>query len=159
MAGEIDELYRDAILDHYRRPRNFGRLDRPDRAAALFNPLCGDEITVGVRLVADRVAECRFDGVGCSIAQASASMMTERVRGLSVSDALRLVERFRAFMRGERDVDLAGGAAAAELGELAAFRGVAAFPVRLKCATLAWNALRLALEGRGGGPPAPAPED
>jgi nitrogen fixation NifU-like protein len=137
----IDELYQALILDHYRRPRNRGPLAGAERAAELYNPLCGDEIGVEVRFEGDRIAECRFHGQGCSISQASASMMTERVCGLRSEEALGLVARVRAMMRGEP---------AEDLGELAALRGVIEFPVRIKCATLAWSALEAALEGRTG---------
>lgn len=138
----LEELYQQVILDHYRHPRNRGALEQPDRSAVLLNPLCGDEIAVDVRVREGALAECRFHGQGCSISQASASIMTEHVKGRALADALELVRLFMAMMRGEGE-----GAA---LGELAALRGVVQFPVRVRCATLAWSALEAALEGKSG---------
>lgn len=142
----MDELYQELILDHYRRPRNRGRLDGADRTAELHNPLCGDEIVVDLKLEGETVAEIRFDGHGCAISQASASMMTERVKGRSVGEARAAIELFRSLMRGEGDIEKA----ADFIGDLVALGGVRRFPVRIKCATLPWNALALALEGRRG---------
>jgi nitrogen fixation NifU-like protein len=142
----VCDLYRDAILEHYRRPRNRGALERPDRRAALYNPLCGDEIAIDLRLEGDRVAACRFHGHGCSISQASASMLAERVTGERAGDALALAAHVRALLRGEA----VAAEVLARLGDLAALRGVAQFPVRAKCALLAWNALERALRGEVG---------
>jgi nitrogen fixation NifU-like protein len=141
----LDDLYQDLILDHYRRPRNRGALRRPDRSLELYNPLCGDEIAVDLALEGARVADCRFHGQGCSICQASASMMTERVKGRSIAEARTLVSRFQRMMR----ADAAPGADS-ELGDLVALRAVVQFPVRIKCAMLAWRALEGALEGHSG---------
>lgn len=139
----LDELYQDLILDHYRRPRNYGPLAGADRRVERTNPLCGDRIAVEVKIEGGRLAACRFYGHGCSISQASASLMTEQVHGKSIDEARALVARFRELLSGE-----ASAKAAADLGELAALRAVAQFPVRLKCALLAWNALEAALGGQ-----------
>ena len=142
----LEDLYQQLILDHYRRPRNRGPIDGADRSVELYNPLCGDEIAVDLKLEGERVAACRFHGQGCSISQSSASMMTERVIGKTIREALELVRRFKSMMRGEGDF----AAAASDLGDLVALRGVVQFPVRIKCATLAWNALEAALGGKSG---------
>jgi nitrogen fixation NifU-like protein len=140
----IDELYQEILLDHYRRPRNFGPLPGADREADGHNPLCGDRVHVRVRLDGDRLAEIRFEGSGCAISTASASMMTEAVRGRTRAEVRERFERFRALVTGE-----GAAPAAEELGELAALAGVRAFPMRIKCATLAWHTLRAALDAAG----------
>lgn len=142
--NELDDLYQEILLDHYRRPRNFGPLPGADREVDGHNPLCGDRLHLALRLDGDRVAEIRFEGSGCAISTASASMMTEAVRGRRVGEILALVERFRALLTGEGPAP-----ETEELGELAALGGVRAFPMRVKCATLAWHALRSALAGAG----------
>jgi nitrogen fixation NifU-like protein len=139
--NELDELYQEILLDHYRRPRNYGPLPEPDREVDGHNPLCGDRLRLRLRLEGDRVAEARFEGSGCAISTASASMMTEAVRGRPIAEVLELAARFRALVTGE------GEAGEPEsLGELVALAGVRAYPMRVKCATLAWHALRSALE-------------
>jgi nitrogen fixation NifU-like protein len=140
--SELDELYQEILLDHYRRPRNFGPLDPADREIEGHNPLCGDRITVRLRLTGEKIAEVRFEGSGCAISTASASMMTEAVRGRSVAEAQELAERFRARLTATQPPE-----PDEELGELAALDGVREFPMRVKCATLAWHALREALGG------------
>ncbi|RME73250.1 MAG: SUF system NifU family Fe-S cluster assembly protein [Planctomycetota bacterium] len=143
----FDDLYQEVILDHYKNPRNFGPLDNPTESVKLFNPLCGDTITVDIRVGEDdRVEACSFHGHGCAISQASASMLTEQVRGKSREQALALIDRFKEAMRGERSFDELGD----EIGEGIALQGVRKFPVRVKCATLAWNALQKALRGESG---------
>ena len=142
--NELDDLYQEIILDHYKRPRNFGPLPGSDHQADGHNPLCGDRIQVRVRLEGERLEEVRFEGSGCAISTASASMMTEAVRGKSRAEAAELFDRFRHLVTGE--------AAAGEveaLGELAALGGVREFPMRVKCATLAWHTLKAALESPG----------
>lgn len=134
-------LYQDLILDHYRRPRNQGALEHPTHSVALTNPLCGDEIDLDVRVEGDVIRDVRFRGRGCSISQAAASMMTQVVKSRPRSDALALAERMTAMMHGD-----AGAAADRALGDLRALAGVAQFPVRIKCALLAWNALKDALK-------------
>jgi nitrogen fixation NifU-like protein len=143
MSG-LGDLYQEILLDHYRRPRNHGPLPGADREVDGHNPLCGDRIRLRLRLDGDRLAEVRFEGSGCAISTASASMMTEAVRGRSVAEALDLAERFRAEMTKSGSEPLPEA-----WGEIAALEGVRAFPMRVKCATLAWHALRSALADGG----------
>ncbi len=135
----LDDLYREVILDHYAHPRNKGELADPDIRVEGANPLCGDELSIFVKLDGDRVADVRFVGRGCSISQASASMMTERIKGRTLEDARRLAARFKGMMQGQA-VD------EEEMGDLAALQGVRKFPVRVKCATLSWVALEQGIE-------------
>lgn len=130
----LDDLYREVILDHYSRPRNKGAIEDPDIKVEGANPLCGDELSIFVRLTDGKISEVKFLGRGCSISQASASMMTEQIRGKTLDEATRLVGRFKAMMHGEP-------ASEDELGDLMALQGVRKFPVRIKCATLSWVAL------------------
>ncbi|HYL05951.1 MAG TPA: SUF system NifU family Fe-S cluster assembly protein [Thermoanaerobaculia bacterium] len=147
--GGLQELYGEVILDHNRQPRNFGRLPGASHSAAGYNPLCGDRVTVYLRVAEGRIEEIAFEGVGCAISTASASMMTEALRGKSLAAAKQLFERFHALVTGAPAAGAAGGEAGAagapELGKLAAFAGVGEFPMRVKCATLAWHALQSAL--------------
>ena len=144
-SAEIAALYQEMILDHYRRPRNKGRIDNPDAAAEMRNPLCGDEIDLQVNFVGDTLGELRFSGRGCSISLASASMMTQLVQGKSTAEVDAIKERFRELMLGD-----VSAATDARLGSLRALSGVARFPARVKCALLAWNALDTVLAGRRG---------
>jgi nitrogen fixation protein NifU and related proteins len=131
------------ILDHYRRPRNKGTLDKADASVEMKNPLCGDEITLQVSFEGDSVCDLRFSGRGCSISQASASMMTQLVKGKSTEEIGAIRKQFRELMLGNpAAVD------DAHLGSLRAFSGVARFPARVKCALLAWSALESALAER-----------
>ena len=134
----LDDLYRDVILDHYSHPRNKGVLEGASVTREGANPLCGDEIRLSLFVRDGVVQDVRFDGKGCSISQASASMMTERVKGKAVAEAERLIAAFKAMMRGE--------GAGEEMGDLEALQGVRKFPVRVKCATLGWLTLEGALE-------------
>ncbi|MCH7484195.1 MAG: SUF system NifU family Fe-S cluster assembly protein [Chloroflexi bacterium] len=138
--SELDELYRDIIIDHYRNPRHRGHLTAPSASHEGLNPLCGDEVTVEVVVDGGTLAEIAYSGSGCSISQSAASMMTEAVAGKSVAETRRLIGDFTAMMRGEESVD------AEALGDLEAMSGVRKFPVRIKCATLAWHTLAEALE-------------
>ena len=142
----LGALYQELILDHYRRPRNKGELADADAHAALKNPLCGDEIEVRLRRDGDRVAEVKFTGRGCSISQSSASMMTELVRGMPMAEVPALLRRVAELLGGNAEA-----AADARLGDLRALRGVARFPMRVKCAALAWRGLEEALKGEGRG--------
>ena len=137
-AAQLAAIYQELILDHYRRPRNRGPLEAPGtRTARRKNPLCGDELTLALAFDAEgRVREARFVGQGCSISQASASMLTEAVRGKTRAEIEALLARFRALLQGDADA-----AADESLGELRALSGVARFPTRVQCATLAWSAL------------------
>jgi nitrogen fixation NifU-like protein len=138
----VDDLYREIILDHYRSPRNKRRGVEGAIAVKHDNPLCGDELHLAVDIQSGSLSDVAFDGKGCSISQASASMMTEAVQGKTVKDALELAETIRLMMHGEHP--------ASDLGDLMALEGVAKFPVRVKCALLAWMALKDALT-RGDG--------
>lgn len=142
---ELDELYREIILDHYRNPRNCGSLDQPSATSEGDNPLCGDEVKVDLNIRDGRVSDVRFEAKGCSISQASASMMTEAVKGLSLEEVDSLFETFKGMMYSSDEVDVEA------LGDLEALQGVRKFPVRVKCATLAWNTLQEALEEFGKG--------
>ena len=139
--GALDELYQEVILDHYRKPRNFGMLRGADRKAEGHNPLCGDRIALQLRTKADVIEDIKFDGKGCAISTASASMMTEAVKGKSRAEAEALFDKFHALVT--------GGGNGVDLGKLAAFGGVSEFPLRVKCASLAWHTLKAALEESG----------
>ena len=138
---QLSALYQELILDHYRRPRNKGSLEQATHSVSLNNPLCGDEIDLQLRVDGDVIKEARFIGRGCSISQASASMMTQILKDRTVPQALALAERMGAMMRGDE-----GAARDKALGELRALAGVAKFPVRIKCALLPWNALTDAMK-------------
>jgi nitrogen fixation NifU-like protein len=147
---DLEDLYREIILDHYRSPRNHGELPPPAHRTEGFNPLCGDEIILTLLVDDDRIADVRVIGHGCSISQSSASLMTGAVKGLSVADARRSMRSFKRMMTVAEDGDLDDEDAdepvdLRSLGELAALQGVVKFPVRIKCATLAWNTLDQAL--------------
>ncbi len=142
--NELRELYQETILDHTRRPRNFGKLEGATAAAHGHNPLCGDRVTVYVDVADGRLRDVRFEGQGCSISTASASLMTEATRGKTRAEIDALAERFHGMVTTPTDRP----AADAGLGKLAALGGVREYPVRVKCATLVWHVLRAALEGR-----------
>jgi nitrogen fixation NifU-like protein len=146
MAG-IEDLYREIILDHYRSPRNRGDLPAPPaHRVEGFNPLCGDEVVVYLHLVDDVIDEVRIGGQGCSISQSSASMMSEAVKGKTVTQVRDLLRSFKSMMAIYDDDEDPVAVDADELGELAAFQGVVKFPVRIKCATLSWNTLAQGLD-------------
>jgi nitrogen fixation NifU-like protein len=135
-------LYQDVILEHNRAPRNFRRMDDADRHAEGRNPLCGDQITVWLKLDGDVIADVSFEGSGCAISRASASLMTAAVKGKTRPEVQRLFQRFHEVVTGKP----AGDGRREELGKLAVFSGISSFPVRVKCATLSWHALNAALE-------------
>jgi nitrogen fixation NifU-like protein len=139
----LDDIYKEVILDHYKNPRNKRELPEAELQCHANNPLCGDEITVFAHLDGGAVEAVTFQGAGCSISQSSASMMTEAVTGTSVADALQLAADFRGMMAG--DVDPSED----EFGDLVALKGVVQYPIRIKCAILAWDVLQEALEGAG----------
>jgi nitrogen fixation protein NifU and related proteins len=143
---DLRELYQETILDHSRRPRNHHELEGA-RSAEGFNPLCGDRARVYVALDGDRITDVAFTGKGCSISTASASMMTETLKGRTREEAERLFERFHALITSPPDA--ARGTPDPELGKLAVFSGVSEFPVRVKCASLAWHTLKAALNEGG----------
>ena len=136
----LEDLYKEVILDHYREPRNKGRLDPHDIVLERNNPLCGDEIEVFLHFDGEKVDGVTFDGKGCSISQASASMMTEKVKGLDIKDAIAMAENIKSMMAGETEGD------PEQLGDLVSLKGVVKYPVRIKCALLGWNTLLEAIE-------------
>lgn len=141
MSSPLDELYQEVILDHNRRPRNFRTIE-DGRHAEGYNPLCGDRLTVYLRIQGDRIQDASFLGSGCAISKASASLMTDIVKGKTIAEAEALFERFhRLITRSVEDpVD--------DLGKLSVFAGVRQYPARVKCASLAWHTLRAATEAR-----------
>lgn len=141
MNEALRELYQEMILDHYKHPRNFGTLEEETSHASGNNPLCGDRIAVHLLLEGDRIRDVRFEGIGCAISTASASMMTSAIKGKSVGEARRLFEEFQAMVTRE------GGEPGEEMKELEALAGVRQHPVRIKCATLPWHTMLAALNG------------
>jgi len=137
---DLKELYRDVILDHNKRPRNFGQLEPADSRADGHNPLCGDRLTVFLRMSGDRVEDIRFEGKGCAISTASASMMTEAIKGKDKADIGALFGKIHSLLTQQNAV------ADSSLGKLAALSGVREYPVRVKCASLCWHTLNAALE-------------
>jgi nitrogen fixation NifU-like protein len=130
----LEELYQQIILDHYRRPRNKGKANPSDLLAKEYNPLCGDEIEVTMTLADDKIVDIKFDGHGCSISQASASIMTQKLQGKTLEEARAFIHDFLSMMRGDTPFG-----DRKQMGELKALEGVLKFPVRVKCATLAWH--------------------
>lgn len=145
---ELADLYRDVILDHNRKPRNFGPLDRCDASVEGFNPLCGDRLTLRLRFDGEKIADVKFEGKGCAISTASASLMTEAIKGRSRAEATQLFERVHELLTDD------AAPIADDLGKLAALSGVREFPARVKCASLCWHTLVSALNA-GTTPPAP----
>jgi nitrogen fixation NifU-like protein len=137
---ELNDLYRDVILDHNRRPRNFGALEPADAAVEGFNPMCGDHLTLRLRLEDDTISDIRFEGQGCAISTASASLMTEAVKGKTRGEALKLFDRVHQLLTDD------AAPPADELGKLAALSGVREYPARVKCASLCWHTLASALK-------------
>ena len=145
--SDLRELYQEVILDHSRKPRNFGALPDANRRAEGYNPLCGDQITVSLKMDGDRIEDVRFEGSGCAISKASASMMTESVKGKTRAEAEALFERFHHLITGANGEP---AEASPELGKLEVFSGVREYPVRVKCATLPWHTLKAALQSDSG---------
>ena len=138
---DLKDLYRDVIVDHNRHPRNFGKLEPADAHADGFNPLCGDKLSIYVNLDGDRIAETRFEGSGCAISVASASLLTEAVKGKSRAEVQKLFDAVHTVLtQHDANVD------ASRLGKLAALGGVREFPARVKCASLCWHTLNAALD-------------
>jgi nitrogen fixation protein NifU and related proteins len=143
--SDLRELYQELILDHGKRPRNFGPLEGATHDAVGHNPLCGDRITLHVRMDGDKVSDVKFEGQGCAISQASASLMTDAIKGRPIGEAMALFRKVTAMVTGrDGEADHEGDV---ELGKLAVFEGVRQYPMRVKCATLAWHTLHNALEG------------
>ena len=136
----LDDLYREVILDHYRNPRNKRGLDGAEIDLAHNNPLCGDEISVRVKVGDGQIQDAAFEGQGCSISQASASMLTDRIKGMKLDDVDDLILKFRGMMGGKDTPDDEA------LGDLVALKGVVKYPVRIKCAVLAWDTLQEGVE-------------
>ena len=136
----LQDLYKEIVLDHYKRPRHRGELENADLEEHLLNPLCGDEVTVYARLEGDKLAGVSFTGRGCSISQASASMLTERLSGKDLEEAKGEIEAFLEMMRTEENEDL---------GDLVALKGIIQTPNRIRCATLAWTAFKQGLDEKG----------
>ena len=141
MTSDLRELYQEVILDHNKRPRNFRALDGGSRAEG-YNPLCGDRLTVYLRVEDGVIADAAFQGSGCAISKASASLMTDSVKGKTLAETEALFERFHRMVTAPTD------ASVDDLGKLSVFAGVRQFPVRVKCASLAWHTLRAAVEAR-----------
>ena len=140
--SEIRELYQEMILDHNKSPRNFREMSDATQQVNGFNPLCGDKLVVYLKVKDGAVEDVSFQGTGCAISQASASMMTETVKGKSESEAKKLFEGFHAMLSGKSEADPEA------LGKLVVFHGVNEYPARVKCATLAWHTLKTALDGK-----------
>ena len=145
--SDLTELYQSVILDHNRKPRNFGALEGANRHADGKNPLCGDMVTVELRVDGDTISDVKFTGHGCAISKASASLMTAAVKGKTRAEADAIFARFHAMVLGQAP------GTKEELGQLVVFSGVSRFPVRVKCASLAWHTLKAALASEGAATP------
>jgi nitrogen fixation NifU-like protein len=142
--SDLTDLYQEVILDHNRRPRNFRAISEPTRRQEGYNPLCGDRLTLYVKLDAGRISDLSFEGSGCAISKASASLMTEALKGKTVEEARALFDRFHDMVTSSSD------SAPAEMGKLAVLAGVREFPTRVKCASLAWHTMKAAVAGDDG---------
>lgn len=138
--NDLRDLYQEVIFDHYRKPRNFGRPDAANRQALGYNPLCGDKVTIYLQVEDGVIRDASFEGSGCAISTASASLMTDSLKGMREDEALRLMQQFQHMVTGT--------ASGEGLGKLEVLAGVREFPQRVKCATLAWHTLQAALENR-----------
>jgi nitrogen fixation protein NifU and related proteins len=143
--SDLSELYQEVILDHNRRPRNFRTLEDPTRTQEGYNPLCGDRLTLYVKLEGDVIRDVAFQGVGCAISKASASLMTDALKGKTVGEARALFDRFHEMVTSSPDLP------APDLGKLSVFAGVREYPTRVKCASLPWHTLKAAVSEEGGG--------
>ena len=140
---DLKDLYQEVIIDHNRSPRNFGKMENPDRTLEGYNPLCGDRLTLYLRMNDRQISDISFDGSGCAISVASASMMTDAMKGKTAEEAENIFNKFHELVTTDGDnVD------SEKLGKLAALAGVREYPTRVKCATLCWHTLHSALEGR-----------
>jgi nitrogen fixation protein NifU and related proteins len=142
--SELTDLYQEVILDHNRRPRNFRAIEQASRKQEGYNPLCGDRLTLYVKLEDDRISDVSFQGTGCAISKASASLMTDAVKGKTVEEARALFERFHEMVTSSPESEVP------EIGKLAVLAGVREFPTRVKCASLAWHTLKAAVAGSEG---------
>lgn len=139
--SNLHDLYQETIIDHSKRPRNKGAVEQPTHSAEGYNPLCGDRVIVQLRVENGRVAAAGFQGVGCAISTASASLMTDAIKGKTADEVERTFDKFHGLLTEDRP-------APSDLGKLAVFSGVREYPMRVKCATLAWHTLRAALKGQ-----------
>jgi nitrogen fixation protein NifU and related proteins len=146
VTSDLNDLYQETIIDHSKRPRNKGALSDATHRAEGYNPLCGDRVTIELKLEDGRIAGVSFEGAGCAISTASASLMTEALRSKTPEEAEQTFEKFHALLTEEPTEDKLP---ASDLGKLAVFSGVRQYPMRVKCATLAWHTLRAALHGAG----------
>ena len=137
--SDLSDLYQEVILDHNKRPRNYRAIEAPSHQAEGYNPLCGDRLKLFVTVDGDRITDLAFQGSGCAISKASASLMTDALKGLTVAEAEQLFERFHRMVTTPHDAPVE------DLGKLSVFAGVREFPVRVKCASLAWHTLKAAL--------------
>lgn len=144
--NELRELYREVILDHNRSPRNFGEIDGADRVVEGVNPLCGDRLTLYVKLEGEVIADVAFQGSGCAISKASASLMTDALKGKTIAEARLMFDRFHEMVTSPPDTP------PADLGKLSVLAGVREYPTRVKCASLAWHTMKAAVSGDAGGP-------
>ena len=144
--SELSDLYQEVILDHNRRPRNFRTIEDASRRQEGYNPLCGDRLTLYVTLDGGRIADVAFQGSGCAISKASASLMTETLKGKTVAEARTLFEKFHDMVTSSPDTE------AADLGKLSVLSGVREYPTRVKCASLAWHTLKAAVSGETDAP-------
>ena len=142
--SNLEALYQEVILDHNRKPRNFREMPDADHKVEGRNPLCGDEITLWLRLDGDKVGDVSFKGSGCAVSKSSASLMTSAVKGKSVEETRELFDKFHDMITGKMSDE-----ERAKMGSLAALGGVSKFPLRVKCASLAWHAMKSALDGKG----------
>jgi nitrogen fixation NifU-like protein len=144
MSEELDDLYQDIVLDHHRRPRNRGQMEQPTATAEGYNPLCGDELTVYLKMDGDKLADVKFTGQGCAISQASASLMTLKDKGKTTAEARAAMDDIKTLLLSEKEPPIE---VEERVGDVIALKGVRKFPARVKCATLAWHALEGALGG------------
>ena len=145
--SDLRDLYQELILEHSKAPRNFRTLPDANRSAEGFNPLCGDHFSIFLKLEGDKISDISFQGAGCAISKASASLMTQSLKGKTKAEAEELFQRFHELVTGKADADSAVNGHGDKLGKLTVFAGVSEFPLRVKCAILAWHAVRAALEG------------
>jgi nitrogen fixation NifU-like protein len=143
-VSNLEALYQEVILDHNRKPRNFREIEHADRHVEGRNPLCGDQVTVWVKLDGDTVSDVSFKGTGCAVSKSSASIMTQTIKGKTIAETRQIFDRFHEMITGKMT-----DAERAQMGSLAALGGVSKFPLRVKCASLAWHALKSALDGGG----------
>jgi nitrogen fixation NifU-like protein len=146
--SDLRELYQELILEHSKAPRNFRALPDADRSAEGFNPLCGDHFNIYLKLDGDKISDISFQGAGCAISKASASLMTQTLKGKTKAEAEELFQRFHELVTGRSDASAASNGNGSKLGKLKVFAGVSEFPLRVKCAILAWHAVRAALDGK-----------